>query len=75
MVKWTIPPADRPKHARLMMYVMIALILAMFGRLFLGFDLILTLGYGVAAYVLLNILNYRAVFLKTDIKQPPDRKS
>ncbi|MGQ9675773.1 MAG: hypothetical protein ACUVX1_08905 [Chloroflexota bacterium] len=61
-----LAPEDRERHFRLGWYVLVALILSMVGHGLLGFDLVQTLCYGVLAYILLNALNYRVMFVRQD---------
>ena len=59
-----LAPRDRERHLRLAWYTLVALILSMIGHGLLGFDFARTLLYGVTAYVVLNALNYRVIFVK-----------
>lgn len=60
---WNEPTNDRGRHRRALVYACVSLLLAVCGYLVLGLDRAQTLGYGVLAYVLFNVLNYRAMFL------------
>ncbi|MHB1007140.1 MAG: hypothetical protein ACYC3S_16090 [Chloroflexota bacterium] len=60
---WNEPTDDRGRHWRAVVYAGISLLLAVCGYLVLGLDRAQTLGYGVLAYVLFNVLNYKAMFV------------
>lgn len=66
---WNETASERQRHGRAALYVCLSLALALLGNLLLGFDRAQTVGYAVTAYVLLNVLNYRAMF-----GRPVDRK-
>ena len=55
---------DRDRHVRAIWFVLVSFTLAVVGYLWLGFDRQQTIGYCVAAYIALNALNYRAMFLR-----------
>lgn len=57
---------DRGRHFRAALYVLVSLVLSVSAYFWLGFDRGQTLGYAVATYVALNVLNYRAMFSKRD---------
>ncbi|MHB1132109.1 MAG: hypothetical protein ACYC4L_06925 [Chloroflexota bacterium] len=59
------PFAERERHTRALVYVIVSFTLALLGFLFLGFDRGQTLAYAVTSYVVLNALNYRAMFVRT----------
>jgi hypothetical protein len=69
-MNWTIAPEDLPKHIRLMWHVFVAVILAMFGRAVLHFDVVQTMGYGIVAYTLLNAMSFRIIFTKRSSGSP-----
>lgn len=55
---------ERERHLRAFLYVATAFGLAVLGYLQLGFDRWQTVGCAVCAYVTLNALNYRAMFVR-----------
>lgn len=55
---------DRARHVRAIWFVLVSFTLAVAGYLWLGFDREQTIGYCVAAYIALNALNYRTMFLR-----------
>ncbi len=57
---------DRDRHLRLSFYVALSLALSIFGYLFMEFDRLHALGFGVTAFVLLNLLNYRVVLARVE---------
>lgn len=59
---WNEPATERERHGRAMVYVLVALVVALYGYQVLGFDQGRTLACAVLAYVLLNVRNYRAMF-------------
>jgi len=70
-VIWNESATERNRHRRAIAYVCISFALAVFGCLYLGFDRSQTMAYGVLAYVILNALNYRAMFAPA--AQPQDK--
>ncbi len=67
---------DRQRHVRMFWYASVALALAVSAYLFLGFDRVQTLGYAVACFVMLNLLNFRAMYTPHpgDSDRPPVRE-
>jgi len=57
-----VASSDRERHIRAVSYVLVALVLALIGYYFIGFDRVATVWYGVAIYLFLNALNYRSMF-------------
>ncbi len=69
-------PSNRERHLRAICYVLVSLCLALVGYVFMGFDRAQTLGYAVAAYVILNAVNFRAMFGgQKPGDEPPRRNS
>ena len=56
---------ERRRHVRALTYLLVSFSLALLGYAYLGFDQGQTFAYAVAAYVMLNLLNYRAMFVRT----------
>ncbi|MBI2941179.1 MAG: hypothetical protein HYY04_12145 [Chloroflexi bacterium] len=56
---------DRQRHFRSIVYALTSFTLALAGYLWLGFDRAQTIGYGVAAFLLLHLLNFRAMYARS----------
>ncbi|MCL4465954.1 MAG: hypothetical protein M1401_19250 [Chloroflexi bacterium] len=61
--------AERERHVRALLYACTSFLLALVGYLYLGFDRGHTIAYAVAAYVILNALNHRAMFGRLAVSQ------
>lgn len=61
---WNRSAGERERHLRASLYVAIAFFLAVLGYLQLGFDRAQAISYAVCAYLILNALNYRAMFAR-----------
>ena len=64
--------AERQRHVRALIYLLVSLSLALLGNFYLGFDRGQTLAYAVTAYIMLNLLNFRAMFVRST---PPNDAS
>jgi hypothetical protein len=71
-VIWNQSADERERHIRAFLYMATAFGLAVLGYVQMGFDRWQTFGYAVSAYVILNALNYRAMFVR---RTPPAKRT
>ncbi|MBI2863271.1 MAG: hypothetical protein HYX94_01750 [Chloroflexi bacterium] len=61
---------ERDRHRRLVFYTALSFSLAMLAYFFLDLDRLKALAYGACAFVLLGLLNYRAILARMDVGSP-----
>ncbi len=59
---------ERDRHLRLIAYAALSFSITMFAYYFLQFDRMRAIAYSICAFVLLNLLNYRFILAKIDVR-------
>lgn len=65
---------ERARHSRALWYVIVAFCVAVGASLFLGFDRTQTFGYAISCFVMLNLVNFRAMFTPLPAESAEQRR-
>jgi len=65
---------ERERHSRALWYAVVAFGLAACAYLFLGFDRTQTLGYAISCFVMLILVNCRAMFTRLPAEPAEKRR-
>lgn len=66
-------PVERERHGRARWYVTVCFVLAVCAYEFLGFDRVQAVGYAVSCFVMLHLVNFRAML--APIPEPSSGRS